>query len=162
MMGRWRNDKKTFRRWIAVFGALCFCGGIAFYFFVFSAEPGVTDTENLPAATIEAAAHLRLPNSARNVHTHLVDWLDYDIHVRFEMDASDLAAFWASTACAKEPAGSSLPGQMRRADKPWWRPEETKSQEVREHQEADKFTQYIAVDRISEGRVLVHVYVSGD
>lgn len=49
----------------------------------------------LPITEIESWTHFKLPESASNVQTHALHWMDSRIYVKFQLPASELDAFLA-------------------------------------------------------------------
>jgi hypothetical protein len=85
---------------------------------------GTTLVDQLTREQAEAAAGVRLPASARGLHTHYAAFQDYIIHVRFEIDPADAAGLLGGLPIANPTISSSERPLMYSDGMPeWWRPD---------------------------------------
>lgn len=83
---------------------------------------GSTLVDKLTPAQIEQAAAIKLPPSARAIHSTYESFQDYNLHVRFEMDAADLPAFTAQLPIT-QPLTSTMPNSIvSTINQVWWQP----------------------------------------
>lgn len=102
-------------------------GGLAFWAFRNFDPLASTGIEDLPAEKVEQAAAIKLPPSARGLHSYYESFQDYAINVRFEMNAADLPVFLASTHVAQPLSSSSMPNNiLPDIGRPWWQPHAAK------------------------------------
>jgi hypothetical protein len=87
---------------------------------------GTSMVDELPREKVELAAGVKLPPSARNLHSHYTAFQDYFIHVRFDMDPADMPVFLSSTH-VDLPLSSTIPLSFdEELNVSWWRPLEAK------------------------------------
>ena len=83
---------------------------------------GTTLVDQLAPDKIELAAAIKLPPSTRELHSKYESFQDYNINVRFEMDAAELPMFLTQSNLT-QPLTTTKPSNMPDdIGQSWWQP----------------------------------------
>jgi hypothetical protein len=154
-------NAKSLRSATILFASATTIGGIAFWLLNWNPMYGAdTDTKSLSQSAIERLGGFRFPVAANNVHSRYVNWLDYDLWVRFDLPPTARDEFISHLVTA--PTTDTMMGEMSADDRmPWWTP--PTGVHVEEMcRRGGGVRQHILIDQRDAWRLVVYLYAAND
>jgi hypothetical protein len=92
--------------------------------FVRNAQFGTNPRDQLSQEEVERLIDAKLPPGASELHSHYIGFQDFFARVRFEIPATELPQFLASTAFTDPPSTIDNPFSPGEKEQDWWHPYE--------------------------------------
>jgi hypothetical protein len=152
---------KSLKLAIILFPVICITGGVAFWLLNFNPMVGAdTDTTSLSKPEIERLGGFRFPPETANIHSRFVEWMDYDLWVRFDLPPTARAELIASLQ--NTPVTEVVFGDISTDDRmPWWTPP-TGSHVEEIERCGGGVRQHVILDERDEQHVVVYIAAHND